>query len=106
MQYLHGKIETKEKIIGTEAHEKLLEDSAMEYHKTKDPYHVKQILGRRRMAPTMLYINIEETIFYNAPPDKFHVKVAKTAEEIKELFEVGFEYVLQKDGLAYFKKRK
>jgi hypothetical protein len=27
MQYLHGEVETEEKIIGTEAHEKLLEDS-------------------------------------------------------------------------------
>jgi integrase len=78
----------------------------MEYHKTKDPYHVKQILGHRRMDSTMLYINIEQAIFCNAPPDEFHVKVAETAAEIKELLETGFEYVLQKDNLAYFRKRK
>ncbi|MGC9346432.1 MAG: hypothetical protein ACP5ER_06570 [Candidatus Bathyarchaeales archaeon] len=38
--------------------------------------------------------------------EEFHVKVAETAEEIKELLEAGFEYVLQRDGLAYFRKRK
>jgi len=35
-----------------------------------------------------------------------HVKVAKTQEEITQLLETGFEYVLQKDGLAFFRKRK
>ena len=78
----------------------------MEYHKTKDFYHVKRVLGHRRMDSTMLYVNIEQAIFHNTPPEEFHVRVAETAEEIKELLEAGFEYVLQKDGLAYFRKRK
>jgi len=34
------------------------------------------------------------------------VKVARTNDEITELLEAGFEYVLQKDNLAYFRKRK
>lgn len=38
--------------------------------------------------------------------DEFTVKVAKTQEEIKSLLEVGFDYVCQKDGLAFFRKRK
>lgn len=54
----------------------------------------------------MIYINIEHAIFINAAPEEFHVKVAQTAEEISALLETGFEYVLQKDGLAYFRKRK
>jgi len=58
------------------------------------------------MDSTMLYVNIEQAIFHNTPPEEFHVRVAETAEEIKELLEAGFEYVLQKDGLAYFRKRK
>ena len=62
----------------------------MEYHKTKDPYHVKQVLGHRRMDSTMLYINIEEAIFHDGSSDEFHVKVAKTTEEIKGLLEVGY----------------
>jgi len=75
-------------------------------HKTKDPYHVKRVLGHRRMDSTMLYINVEQAIFQNASTEEFHVKVAQAAEEIKVLIEVGFEYVLQKEGLAYFRKRK
>ena len=42
----------------------------------------------------------------NALPDDYHVRVAKTQEEITQLLETGFEYVLQKDGLAFFRKRK
>ena len=78
----------------------------MEYHKTKDPYHVKQVLGHRRMDSTMLYINIEQAVFNDAATDEFHVKVAETPEEIKSLLETGFEYILQKDRLAFFRKRK
>ena len=58
------------------------------------------------MDSTILYINIEQAIFHNAPPEEFHVRVAETAEEIQELLDAGFEYVLQKDGLTYFRKRK
>jgi len=78
----------------------------MEYHKTKDPEYVKRLLGHRRMDSTMLYINIEQAVFQNTPPDEFHVKVAQTTEEIKTLLEAGFEYILQKDSLAFFRKRK
>jgi len=78
----------------------------MEYHKTKDPEYVKRLLGHRRMDSTMLYINIEQAIFQSTQPDEFHIKVAQTTEEIKTLLETGFEYVLQKDGLAFFRKRK
>ena len=34
------------------------------------------------------------------------VKVATTPEEIAALLEIGFEYVMTKEGLAYFRKRK
>jgi hypothetical protein len=50
-------------------------------------------------------INLENTIF-QATNDKFHVEVAKTPEEINGLLEVGFEYVCEKDGLMFFRKRK
>lgn len=78
----------------------------MEYHKTKDPYHVKTVLGHRRMGFTMLHINIKQAVFQNASPEEFHVRVAQTLEEIKELLEVNFEYILQKDGLTCLRKRK
>jgi len=39
-------------------------------------------------------------------PDEYHVKVAQTKEEIIILLEQGFEYLIEKNGLAYFRKRK
>ena len=77
----------------------------MEYHKTKDPMHVKYILGHKNIKNTTIYINLEKTIFQGVS-DEFHVKVAKTPEEITALLEVGFEYVCEKDGLLFFRKRK
>jgi NAD/NADP transhydrogenase alpha subunit len=42
----------------------------------------------------------------NKDNDQFHVRVAKTAEDIKAFIEVGFEYVVEKDGMLFFRKRK
>jgi hypothetical protein len=63
-------------------------------------------LGRKTIQSTQVYIHIERSLFLNAPSDDYHVKVAKTQEEITQLLETGFEYVLQKDDLAFFRKRK
>jgi len=74
----------------------------MEYHKTKDILHVMQVLGHKQIKNTLLYtqlVKFEEN-------DEFVCKVARNPEEIQALIEAGFEYVLQKDGLAYFRKRK
>jgi len=74
----------------------------MEYHKTKDILHVMQVLGHREIKNTLLYtqlIKFEEE-------DEFICKVARKPDEVQELIEAGFEYVLQKEGLAYFRKRK
>jgi uncharacterized protein YfcZ (UPF0381/DUF406 family) len=38
--------------------------------------------------------------------DEFAVKVAEKPEEVKVLLEVGFEYVCQKEGLIFLRKRK
>jgi hypothetical protein len=38
--------------------------------------------------------------------DEFTVKVASKPEEIKALLETGFEYICEKDGLMFFRKRK
>jgi len=52
-----------------------------------------------------LYFCFEAALFQNQNND-FHVKIAKTPEEIKALLEVGFEYVCEKDGLLFLRKRE
>jgi integrase len=77
-----------------------------EYHKTKDPFWVKEFLGHKNLQSTQVYIHIERARYQSGTTEDFYVKVAHTKEEITQLLESGFEYVLQKDGLAYFRKRK
>jgi integrase len=75
------------------------------YHQTKDPYYVKDFLGHKSLTSTEIYINIERTMF-ESQCDEFTVKVTEKQEEIKALLETGFEYVCQKDNLAFLRKRK
>lgn len=77
----------------------------MLYHQTKDIIYVKNFLGHKKIENTLLYIHLAEVIFKETT-DEFTVRVAEKPEEIKELLEVGFEYVCEKDSLMYFRKRK
>jgi integrase len=72
-----------------------------EYHRTKDILHVMRMLGHHNIIHTLRYTQLVEF-----PADEFISKVATNQKEITELIEGGFEFVLQKDGLAYFRKRK
>jgi integrase len=56
----------------------------MEYHKTKDPIYVKEILGHKDLKSTQVYIHINHALFQNTLPDDFHVRVATTPEEITQ----------------------
>jgi integrase/predicted RNA-binding Zn-ribbon protein involved in translation (DUF1610 family) len=78
----------------------------MLYHQTKDVYFVKEYLGHKNLQSTQVYIHIERSMFRSMDSDEYYVKVAQTKEEIIGLLEQGFEYVMEKDGLAYFRKRK
>ncbi|MGB9854454.1 MAG: tyrosine-type recombinase/integrase [Candidatus Bathyarchaeales archaeon] len=80
--------------------------ATMLYHQTKDIYYVKQFLGHKEIRNTEIYINIERTLFEPSGNDEFIVKVAQTPEEVKTLLELGFDYVCQKDGLIFLRKRK
>ena len=80
--------------------------ATMEQHKTKDPWHVKQILGHKSIHSSEAYIHLEQMLFQNGANDEFHVKVANTPEEITGLLETGFEYIMTKGELAFFRKRK
>jgi len=77
----------------------------MEYHKTKDPYHVKQLLGHKSLRNTEIYINLERTIF-EPSSNEYTVKIAKAPDEIKSLLDAGFEYVCNKEDLVFLRKRK
>ncbi|MEM1589913.1 MAG: hypothetical protein QW175_05800 [Candidatus Bathyarchaeia archaeon] len=77
----------------------------MEYHKTKDIIHVQRLLGHKNIQNTLVYITIENALFQNTNDD-FHVRTAKMVEEACRLFEVGFEYVTEIDGVKIFRKRK
>ena len=78
----------------------------MEYHKTKDILHVKELLRHRRIENTMIYINLEKLLFRNENDEEFHAKVAKDIDEACELVKVGFEYVTEYQGGKIFRKRK
>jgi integrase len=77
----------------------------MEYHKRKDPYHVKKILGHKSLQSTEVYINIEQAIFQEES-DEYHVKIAGNLKEACALIEAGFEYVTDMEGFKIFRKRK
>lgn len=76
--------------------------ATMEYHKTKDILHVMQMLGHKNIKNTLVYthlVNIDSA-------DDWICKVASSPTEIQGLIEGGFEHVLTKEGLEYFRKRK
>jgi len=79
--------------------------ATMLYHETKNPILVKEFLGHQNLDATLLYIQLDKSLFRN-DSDDFEVKAVKDPEEIKGLIEVGFEYVCEKDGLLFFRKRR
>ena len=79
--------------------------ATMLYHETKDILYVMKFLGHKSIKNTLIYIDLEKACFPKTD-DSYHVRIAQTPEEITELLEAGFEYVLQKDGLTFFRKRK
>lgn len=77
-----------------------------EQHKTKDPWHVKMILGHKSIKSTETYIHIEKMMYNGETNDQFTVKVADTIDEAVKLMEVGFEYHAEIEGHKLFRKRK
>jgi integrase/ribosomal protein S27AE len=75
------------------------------YHETHNPLLVKEYLGHRSMDSTLLYIQLEKTL-YKEQSDTFNVMAIRDQEEIKSLLETGFDYVCQKDDLVFLRKRK
>lgn len=73
----------------------------MEYHKTRDILHVKEILGHKFLNNTMLY-----TQLISFKDNQFTVNVAHSEEEACKLVEAGFEYVCDFNLNKIFRKRK
>jgi len=76
--------------------------ATMEYAKTKDILHVKELLGHKCIKTTLKYTHL-----INFKTDEYVSKIAKTAEEACKLIEAGFEYVCTTpENLMVFRKRK
>ena len=75
--------------------------ATMEYHRTKDILHVKQLLGHKSIQSTLIYIHL-----VNFEDDQFTCKIAHTLQEAESLIEAGFDYVTDMDGVRLFRKRK
>jgi integrase/recombinase XerD len=75
--------------------------ATMEYYKTKDILHVKEILGHKSLNNTMLYTQL---ICFK--DDDFTASVAHSEEEACKLIEAGFDFVCDYNGNKIFRKRK
>ena len=76
-----------------------------EYHLTKDIVHVKTVLGHKSITSTMVYINLESALYLETD-DTFTCKVAHDEKEEIQLIEAGFTHINNRNGLAFYKKRK
>jgi integrase len=76
--------------------------ATMLYARTRDILYVKKQMGHKKIDTTLIYTQL---IQYE-DNDKFTCKVARTEKEMTDLIEHGFDFIHEKDGLAYFRKRK
>ena len=79
--------------------------ATMLYHQTKDPWYVMDYLGHTSLQYTRKYVILESALFKGQSED-FICKVVKTADEARDLIEVGFEFVNQIDGCYLYWRRK
>jgi len=77
--------------------------ATVEYHRTKDILHVKQLLGHKQLKNTEIYTHLMDF-----ESKEWHVAHAENLEEEDKLIEAGFEYVRygSKDEVAIYCKRK
>jgi integrase len=79
--------------------------ATMLYHKTKDILLVKQQLGHKSINNTLVYIDLEATL-YNTN-DEWTCRATSNDDEATKLIEAGFEYVTTTPNeLMLFRKRK
>ena len=77
--------------------------ATMEFYKTKNILHVKQLLGHKNLKNTEIYMHL-----INYESDDWHVAHAKNLDEENKLIEAGFEYVRYSDKheVAIYRKHK
>jgi integrase len=75
--------------------------ATMTYHKTRDLLYTKQQMGHSQIKTTLIY-----TQLLNLNEDEWTCKVAHNSTEDTQLIEAGFEYVTERDGLKFYRKRK
>jgi integrase len=75
--------------------------ATMEYYKTRDILHVKEVLGHKSLDNTMLY-----TQLIKFKDDDFSARVAHSEEEALQFIEGGYEFVCDFNGNKIFRKRK
>jgi hypothetical protein len=73
----------------------------MEYHKTKDILHVKELLGHRQLSSTMVYTHL-----VHFESSDYRVKTAKTVKEACELAKAGFTFFTKIEGVQIFRRPK
>jgi integrase len=80
--------------------------ATVEYHRTRDIFHVMRILGHRDIKNTLVYIDLEHEIFKTSNLDEFTVKVAHNIKEACRLAEAGFEKCDEFNDVHLYRKRK
>jgi integrase len=78
--------------------------ATMEYVRTKDILHIKEMLGHCNIANTLKYVHLANAV--STMQDNYVCKVANSIEECGELIESGFEYVTDFENHKLFRKRK
>jgi integrase len=71
------------------------------YYKTKDVFHVKYVLGHKRLDTTQRYVH-----YQGFKAEEYVVKVAETLEEALELANAGFTLWDTFEGVKIYRKLK
>jgi integrase len=75
--------------------------ATQEYHKTKNILYVMELLGHRDIKTTMIYTHLVG--FHD---DQYHVAIARTLEEDKNLLAEGWEFITERDAIKIYRKPK
>jgi len=76
----------------------------IEYHRTKDILHVKQILCHKRIENPLIYVQLAEELFKDQ--QDYVSKVAKTEADVCVLVDAGFDFVCDFNGNKIFRKKE